>query len=296
MFKLRNLVIVFLVLLVLALMGVGYYFYDQSKQKDVELAGVVEIMNQEKAKVEDEFQELTYQYDGYTSTIRNDSLLQLLDDNKSQIQKLLKELRETKATDAKKIQELKDELASVREIMMHLVAQIDSLNTENQMLRSENTEIKMKYEASSQTVEQLSKEKENLNEVVTRASKMEVVGFSVVTLNDKNKKTNLFSRIAFLEFDYTIAKNITAKTGHKLMYLRITRPDGEVLIKSSGNVFPFENKNISYSAKKDYEYGGEAHEDVLYWKVEEILQPGSYRAEFFTDGYLVGSFTFTLKK
>jgi len=66
--------------------------------------------------------------------------------------------------------------------------------------------------------------------------------------------------------------------------------------KSEANVFQFENKQIVYSAKKDFEYTGEAITDVLYWKVEEILQKGTYRADFFVDGSRIGSFTFEIKK
>lgn len=296
MFKTKNLIVIILILVVLALAGVAIYLYNDSKQKDAELTEVVEMMNLEKDRVEDEYADLTYQFDGYTSTIRNDSLLKLLDSEKNRVQELLDELRNTKATNARKIQELKDELASVRKIMMHLVSQIDSLNTENQMLKNENSQIKMKYEESSQKVDVLSKEKENLNEVVTRASKLEISAFNVTTLNDRNRKTSIFSRIANLQFDYTIAKNITAEPGKKILYIRITRPDGELLTKNAGNVFPFENRKIAYSAKKDYEYGGEALQDVIYWQVEEILLVGTYRVDFFTDGYLIGSYTFALKK
>lgn len=296
MFKTKNLIVIILILVVLALAGVAIYLYNDSKQKDAELTEVVEMMNLEKDRVEDEYADLTYQFDGYTSTIRNDSLLKLLDSEKNRVQELLDELRNTKATNARKIQELKDELASVRKIMMHLVSQIDSLNTENQMLKNENSQIKMKYEESSQKVDVLSKEKENLNEVVTRASKLEISAFNVTTLNDRNRKTSIFSRIANLQFDYTIAKNITAEPGKKIIYIRITRPDGELLTKNAGNVFPFENRKIAYSAKKDYEYGGEALQDVIYWQVEEILLVGTYRVDFFTDGYLIGSYTFVLKK
>lgn len=296
MFKTRNLVIIILALVILALVGIGYYFYNDSKQKEIELTEVIEMMTQEKDRVEDEYVDLTYQFDGYTSTIRNDSLLKLLDSEKSRVQDLLDELRTTKATNARKIQQLKDELASVRKIMMHLVTQIDSLNTENTFLKNENFQIKMKYEASSQKVDVLSKEKENLHEVVTRASKLEVTEFNVTTLNDRNRKTSIFSRIATLQFDYTIAKNITAEPGKKVLYVRITRPDGELLTKNTDNLFAFENKRIAYSAKKDYEYGSEAIQDIIYWQVEEILHVGTYRVDFFTDGDLIGSYTFVLKK
>ncbi|OJV40499.1 MAG: hypothetical protein BGO29_10300 [Bacteroidales bacterium 36-12] len=296
MFKARNLIIVFLVILIIALLGVVYYFYKDIQQKESDLEEVTTIMEQEKDRVEEEYENLTYQFDGYTSTIRNDSLLQELEVEKARVKELLEELRKTRSTNAKRIQELKDELDSVRKIMMHLVAQIDSLNTENQQLRTENQQIRLKYAESSQTVELLEKERENLSEVVTRASKLEVVAFNVSTLNDKNRKTGIFSRIASLQFDYTIAKNITAEPGKKTMYIRVTRPDGELLIKDNHNTFAFENRTIGYSAKKDYEYGGEAVEDVIYWIVEEILYPGNYRIDFFTDGDIVGSYTFVLKK
>ena len=296
MFKSRNLIIIVLILLILALAGIVYYFYNDSRQKELELEEVIEIMNQEKERVEDEFVDLTYQFDGYVSTIRNDSLLKQLESEKARVKELLDELRRTRATNARKIQELRDELDSVRKIMMHLVAQIDSLNTENQQLRTENIQIRMKYEASSQTVEQLARERENLTEVVTRASKLEVVAFDVSTLNDRNRKTGIFSRIAHLQFDYTIAKNITAEPGKKVMYIRITRPDGELLTKDNNHVFPFENRKIGYSAKKEYEYGGEAISDVIYWNVEEVLHPGTYRVDFFTDGDLIGSYTFVLRR
>jgi len=296
MLKSKNLVIIILILLIVALAGVGIYLWNQSQSKEDELSEVVELMDQEKERVANEYQDLTVQFDGYTTTIRNDSLLKLLDSEKARVKELLDELRQTKATNARKIQELKDELSSIRKIMMHLVAQIDSLNTENKQLKSENTQIRMKYEASSQAVEQLSQEKENLNEVVTRASKLEVVNFEIITLSDRNRKTSLVSRIANLQINYTIAKNITANPGKKMLYLRITRPDGEVLTKSPSHTFRFENRDIEYSSRKEYEYGGEELMDVIYWKVEEMIQQGVYRAEFFTDGDLIGSFTFILKK
>ncbi len=296
MFKSKNLIYILLILLILVLVGISAYLYMDSKQKTSELEAVSELMDEEKERLEDEYTDLTFQFDGYVSTIRNDSLLQELESEKARVKELLDELRNTRATNARRIQELKDELASVRKIMMHLVAQIDSLNTENMQLKQENLEIRRKYQASSQEVEQLSREREDLHEVVTRASKLEVSSINVTPLNNRNRKTNIFSRIAHLQFDYTIAKNITADTGSKTMYIRITRPDGELLTKDINNRFQFENNSIGYSAKKDYEYGGEAVEEVIYWTVEEILYPGTYRIDFFTDGDLIGSFTFLLKK
>ena len=189
MFKSKNLIYIILILLVVALIGVVLYLYNDARQKELELESVTEIMDQEKERVEEEYMDLTYQFDGYTTTVRNDSLLKELETEKERVRELLEELRNTRATNARRIKELKDELASIRKVMMHLVAQIDSLNTENIQLKQENKEIRLKYEASSQEVELLSREREDLHEVVTRASKLEVVDFNVITLNDRNRKT-----------------------------------------------------------------------------------------------------------
>ena len=272
------------------------YFINKVNEKEKEISEVAEMMVFEKEQVENEFQNLATEFDGYTVNIKNDSLFKLLDNQKVKVQQLLEELRITKATNARRIAELRKELATVRSVMVRYVNQIDSLNAENKVLKTENVEVRRKFNQASETVQQLSKEKENLNEVVTRASKLDISAFSMQPLNSKNRKTTWFSQTANLQFSFTISKNITAVSGEKVLYLRITRPDDEVMTKSASKVFQFENKMIAYSAKKNFEYTGEAHSDVIYWKVEEILQKGTYRADFFVDGSRIGSFTFEVKK
>lgn len=285
-----------LIVVILALIISNFYQIKTRKEKEAEIAEVVEMMNFEKEQVEREFQDMATEFDGYTSNIKNDSLFKLLEDQKVKMHQLLEELRVTKSTNARKIAELKKELASVRKLLVHYVNQIDTLNAENKVLKTENSEVKRRYNEASQTVEVLSKEKQSLNEVVTRAAKLEASGFSFTPLNSRNKKTTWFSQTANLQFNFTINKNITAQPGNKTIYLRITRPDGEVLAKSSSNTFQFENKKVVYSLKKDIEYNCEAYSDVLYWKVEEVLQPGNYRAEFFCEGNNIGNFSFVIKK
>lgn len=295
--KKNNIIIIsVLVAVVLALVIAVILLVNKNKEKDKEVAEVVEMMTFEKQQVEREFQDMATEFDGYSSNIKNDSIFKLLENQKVKMHQLLEELRVTKATNARRISELKDELASVRKLLVHYVNQIDSLNAENKVLRTENVEVKRKYSQAAETVDKLSKEKDNLNEVVTRASKLEVSAFSFTPLNSRNKKTTWFTQTANLQFNFTVNKNITAQPGSKTIYLRLTRPDGEVLVKNNSNSFRFENKNISYSIKKDFDYTGEAHQDVMYWKVEEVLQPGTYRAEFFCDGNMVGSFNFVVKK
>ncbi len=294
--KNNSLIIIISVSIIVALIIAVIYFVNQSRQKDAEMAEMTEMAEFEKQQVEKEYTDLTQEFDGYSTNVRNDSLVKLLQDQKTKVQQLLEELRITKSTNARRIAELKNELATVRKVMIQYVNQIDSLNTLNKALKNENVEVHKKYQAATETVQQLSKEKETLNEVVNRASILEITKFSMVPLNSKNKKTTWFTQTANLQFNYTIAKNITAQTGEKTIYLRITRPDEEVLTKSPNNVFPFEDKNIAFSASKKFEFTGDAITDAMYWKVGEILPKGNYRADFFVDGNRIGSFQFEFQK
>ena len=295
--KKNNIIIISIAAIVIVALAIAvFYFVNKANEKDKEMAEVVEMMNFEKQQVEKEFSDMTMEFDGYTSNIHNDSLVQLLQNQKTKVQQLLDELRVTKSTNAKRIAQLRMELATVRKVMIQYVNQIDSLNSANKVLKTENVEVHRKYQAASETAQQLAKDKESLNQVVTRASIMEVSNFSMMTLNSKGKKTSWFSQTANLQFNFTIAKNVTAQPGEKTVYLRITRPDDDVLTKSPNNTFAYEGTNVTYSASKKIEYTGDAVNDVLYWKVGEILPKGTYSAEFFIDGNRVGSFKFVFEK
>ena len=287
-------VVVISVISALVLVVLGLVFMNLRQRTEIQ--EIVEQMEFEKEQLEDEYEELAIQFDGYqTPDIHNDSLVQLLSQEKQRVQDLLEELRITKVTNARRIAELKKELATVRQVMVTYVQQIDSLDRTNKALVKENKQVKEQYQQVARQAQQLEEERTQLAEVVSRASMLEIGSFTVTALNKRDRKTTVFSQIMKLQFDYTVARNITCPPGMKTVYMRLTRPDGELMQKSLDNVFAFENAEIGYSVFKDFEYEGEEVSGTMYWTVEEILQEGVYNADFFVDGQLIGSFPFTLK-
>ena len=265
-------------------------------QQKTEIKEIVEQMEFEKEQLEDEYEELAIQFDGYqTPDIHNDSLVELLSQEKQRVQDLLEELRITKVTNARRIAELKKELATVRQVMVSYVPQIDSLDRTNKKLVAENQQVKQQYQVVARQAQQLEEERTQLAEVVSRASMLEISDFRMTLLNKRDRKTTIYNQIQKLQFDYTVGRNVTSKPGMKTLYLRISRPDGEVMQKSMDDVFPFENSKIAYSLSKDFEYAGEEVTGTVYWLVEEILQVGMYNADFFVDGDLIGSFPFEIR-
>ena len=279
------------IVLLLGIAGAGYYIYHQKQQ----MGDLMESFNLETEALEDEYNELSLQYEGYKFSVGNDSLIALLSTEQAKVQRLLEELRTVKATNAKEISRLKKELATLRKIMRNYVQQIDSLNRENEQLKVEKKEAVQKYQQATSQAATLKKEKEKLTERVTLASRLDATDIQVTPVNARGKLAKRIKNMQQFVLTFKIAKNITAPVGEKTVYVRLMKPDDDILMKNRSNVFPFEGKEIGYSMKKLIEYEGEEVAVTMYWDIEEFLSAGTYRVDIFADGNLIGRSNFTLK-
>ena len=266
----------------------------RTKKAEENVKAMEEIAAFEKEEMEAEYENLAMQYDGYTSTLTNDSLVRLLSEEQQHVRDLLEELRMTKSNDAKKIAALKKELATVRAVMVQYVHQIDSLSRTNEQLAMENQQVKENLAVMSQQAEQLQQEKAQLTEVVNRAQMLEIGTFGVTWLNDRGKKTSQYKKIAKLQLNFNVLKNVAADPGNKTLYIRLVRPDSEVL--GQAGTFLYDGVEVPYSLMQDFEYSGEQQDFILYYSVNELLPQGNYRAEFFAEGNMIGEFGFKIEK
>lgn len=272
------------------------YLIRLQHQTEVEMSEMVEQMTYEKEQLEEEYADVALEMEGFSYKVDNDSLLSLIEKEQNRVQNLLEELRTVKATNARRISELKKELASVRKVLVYYVAQVDSLSAVNMELTTENRQVKERYNAVTREAETLAQEKQQLTEKVIIASQLEAKDILVELQNQRGRKTNSVRKLAVIKVSYTLLKNITAKVGNKTIYMRIATPDGGVLQKNISDKFLFEDKNIAYSARKSIEYDGEELIDVIYYTVTETLWEGNYRVDLFVDEHLVGTESFVLKK
>ncbi|MDR0732814.1 MAG: hypothetical protein LBF08_01950 [Dysgonamonadaceae bacterium] len=275
----------------LAIGAACYILYQNKRMKEYRLQS--ELIQEELA---DESNDLSIRYEGFKVTVGNDSLIAALESEQMKVQRLQEELRTVKSTNTKRINELMRELKTLRTIMRRYIQQIDSLNRLNEQLTAENRTVTAKYNQATQTLSQLSTEKAKLAETVQMASQLDASNISVICLNKKNKVTDKINKTEKIEVHFIIGKNITAAPGEKTIYIRIQKPDDDVLVKSRANVFTYENKEINYSAKRNIEYAGEEYPMSIYWDVEEYLMPGNYRVDIFADGNRIGQKSFRLEK
>ena len=155
-----------------------------------------------------------------------------LESEKLKTQRLLEELRQVKTSNAAEIMRLKKELKTVRAVLRTYVIQIDSLNKLNQALAEENQEVKQKI-YDRQPVKSIiyRKRKKILNEKVTLAAQLDATGISVEPRNKRGKTAKKVKDVKKIAISFTIVKNITAKTGERTLYIRIAKPDNDILTK-----------------------------------------------------------------
>ncbi len=288
----KNITIAVGIVLVAALIGVTALLFSE-KQTNQELLMEFELNKEE---LENEYTTFAKQYDELKLTVSNDSLSVLLEQEQLKTQRLLEELRTVKSSNASEIRRLKKELATLRKVMVGYINQIDSLNRLTEHQKQVIADVTKKYQAASQQIDKLDEERKNLDKKVTLAAQLDASNINVLPANNRGKKAKRIKQLEKFVINFTIAKNITAQTGERTIYVLLTQPDNSVLTKNESNTFQYENKQLPYSIKKYIEYTGEEQAVTVYWDVEEFLHPGTYRVDIFAEDTFIGSHEFTLEK
>ena len=258
-------------------------------------------LDNEQLQLDNEFNAINSefsQYEDQAVKLANDTILAKYTAAKNKVEQLLKELKNEKNKGSQRearIRELEGEIATLRGLLRHYVAQIDSLNKENAGLKAENAESRTQNEALSSRVEEVSRKNEHLSERMTLAEKLNVTGVTLQALKKNGKVEKNVTKAKQLMVTFTIPQNNSTPVGQKTIYVRITNPEGSLL--GGAGSFTFEGRTLSCTARKSVEYAGEEISGIkIYWDVNTTLNPGDYTVELFADNYRLASRHFTLKK
>jgi type II secretory pathway pseudopilin PulG len=283
-------IVVALIAIIGAVLAYHYLYTKPLQQENEELKELAEL---EKQEMENQYRDFDLQYEQLQSTLKNDSLIAQIENERRHTQQLLEELERTKATDAREIKRLKAEIASLRAVLQSYIMQVDSLNRINQSLHEENTQIKEQISVANTQITNLSTERNQLKDKVNIAAQLDATGFWVTPKDKKSKDAKKVKDVKKLAFGFTIVKNVTAQNGQRTLYARILKPDNSVM--GNKGTFPYENTTLEYTEKKYIDYTGEEEKITMYTDVTEFLEAGTYKLFLFCDKQMIGQTTFTLK-
>ncbi len=274
------------VILAAALIYLVYIYFDQ-KTKMVEMETV---LTQEKDSLANELKQMIVAYD--TLRTNNDSLNAGLAKERKRIVQLLS----INASNVQLIKRYKSEITTMRDIMKSYIVQIDSLNTRNQILVAENTEIKQQITQVKNTNTALSKVKEELSTKVEIASVIQAKDILAVSLNSKRKETTRINLLDKLRICFTLRENPLATPGSKEVYMRVLRPDSLVITTSPDNLFSYKGNKIIYSANRAVDYINQDVEMCIFLDNTGDFIIGNYSVELYLDDNIIGRTNFMLTK
>lgn len=197
---------------------------------------------------------------------------------------------------------VKRKLAQLQQITRVYEQQIDSLFTVNRKLKAENTKIKIDYNLEQQKTNELSKDKEALNEKITGAAVLKAYKISAIAYKsrgvDKEKETDKAARADKIKVCFTVSENKLVSSGYKRFFVRIARPDNVILTRGPAYTFQFLGQTLQFSAMETLNYEGEAADVCTYFEQPPNgteMAKGRYVVNVFTEDREIGQTSFELK-
>lgn len=269
-----------------------YKFYTVRKEK-VYVQVELQDTEAEKAQIEEQLKDMLNQYN--TLKTDNSKISAELEQEKEKIKELLEEIKNIKKANAYQINQYKKELQTLRDIMRSYIVQIDSLNTRNKLLTEENRKVKSDYKRVVTEKEDLEQKKQELEQKVDIASTLRAINITSVAVNDRAKEVNKAKRAVKIRVCFTLTENAIVKPGSRFVYIRIARPNKEILPNHEGDLFDFMGNKLMYSARREVDYQNKDIDMCIYWTNDGSLTEGVYNVDIYCDGKQIGSDQFLLK-
>lgn len=280
--------LVFIIIVLALAIGSLTFVYLQERKETEELTQYKVELEHQKEELEEELKDMYVQYDSMKT--ENDSINKLLAAEQEKIEELLK----IQANNIYKIRLYKEELGTLREIMRSYIVQIDSLNTANQQLRTENLEVKTQLKVMEKTTKELEEERSDLSTKVEQASVLQAKNIVADGLNRRSREKDRVNRIEKLRVCFTLRENAIIEPGTKEVFMRIMRPDS-VILTSGVNLFEYQGEPMVYTASREVDYENQDVDICIYWDDDGQLIEGTYSVDLFAEGNLIGSSSFLLR-
>lgn len=210
------------------------------------------------------------------------------------------ELKRTRSRTSRNIKELKDRVEGYEQLLRLKDEELEKLKSLNKELYSENRNLKSTQNVLSDSINRLSKNKDELATKVAIASQLKAENIAVVSLTGRGKeRTSPFrsKQLETLKVEFNIAENKVAPIEGKKIMIRVTDENGQVIFdvaKGSGT-FMLDGKEEFYTVAQEILFDNTRQKlSFLYEKGSEYAS-GNYTVDIFTDGYRMGQVEFKVK-
>ncbi|MBA3649178.1 MAG: hypothetical protein H0W62_11620 [Chitinophagales bacterium] len=297
--------IILLWVLVALLIGINIFMYVKFAKKSTETQQLTEEVNSDSIRIADldtKYNESLVSIESYRGqNAKLDSMISVKEKQlvsyKANIDQLKRSMR-ISAADYKK------QLDQLQGVQTDLEAQVQQLKDQNQLLITKNDSLGRSLAGQISTNSQLSTTNQALSKKVSIASLLKPTSISAEGIrmksNGKEDETNNAKKVEKIKVCFSVPESQVADAGQKTFMIRIISPEGVTLAVQSAGSGTFKmadtDEERQYSTSTTMEYDQTAKSNVCtYWQQTTPFAKGSYTAEIYQDGYLVGNTKMQLK-
>jgi hypothetical protein len=199
-----------------------------------------------------------------------------------------------------KIYKLKKEAETLRGIMKGYIQTIDSLNSMNVSLQNTLTEKNNTLNKVNSENKEFKKHNESLMEKVALGAVLQAGNLKATALrirtSGKQTETTRAARTNMIKGCCTLIGNKLADPGNKEIYIRVLSKSGEVYAAPAPIfITNYDNNKIEMSAKRSVNYQNKNTDLCIFYELQSVLEPNSYKIEIYAEGFLIGATSFALQ-
>lgn len=278
-------------ILAVALIALGIYtvsFYNEEKENQ-------QILQNEKAVIEDELNDLIVKYDEAIAT--NEVMDQDLVEARQRISVLLDSVKDAEAN-LVLISRYRREIGALRNEKDRLFRVVDSLSNQNRLLATTIDSTNMVLSERTRMADSLQQTNQSLSTKVDRAAQLKVTSLKgegvIVRNNGKLVTNNRTRRIDQIRTCFTITANPLSEAGEKPMYVQVYNPENELVgdqlaVQHEGGV-------MVYSAASTVYYENEELDVCILSNTDkDKLMEGTYKVYVYAGPELIGTSSFNLR-
>ena len=280
-----RIVIVILSVILVALSALYYSIHRQQMLDN-------ELLQADRDSIQSDLGRLMIDFDNLQIT--NDTISANLSIERMRADSLMERLQKERSWNLAKIKQYEKEVGTLRTLMKGYIRQIDSLNTLNQKLISENVTYRKEITSANLRADMAEERAAELTNKVQVGSVIRAREIKLSALNKRSKAVSRIKNAERLYVEFILSANELAEPGNRAIYVRIISPDGYPLTTEEMPTFEFEGERLSYSAMREVDYQNQDLPVGIYYNTSG-LTAGTYRIELYCDGRLIGQTQVSMK-
>lgn len=269
-------IVIGLLSVILVAISLLYFSMHREQMRDNQLLAA------DRDSIQSGLNNLIVEYDSLR--FQNDSIASSLE----KANELVEQLKQERRWNYNKMRQYEKELGSLRTVMRGYIRQIDSLNTLNKKLITENVSYRKEITSANLRADMAEERSAELENKVKVGAVVRARDISMLALNHNGREVSRIKNADRLRVDFYLSANELATPGNKAIYVRITSPEGYLMQTEAAPSFEFEGEKIGYSAAREVEYQNEDLAVSIFFEQTNFMA-GTYQVELYMEGRMIGT-------